>query len=123
MKLWLCKKKKMLSQFVPVNYWMNPEIEDLIPSGLLLKDGMVVLVDEMMMRGDPFLIDDSPYALDKCLENNRWCTVTELEIKGHTTKSVRFVAVYGDRTKRVRMLDVAWPWIVKLSSISAEETV
>lgn len=102
--------------FVPQYYTMDPETEDLLPSGDMLRDGMVVLLESPSWRFidvDKKNVSDAAFSL--ALERNRWCTITHLKSR---LGRVSFVGVYEDGTKRMRLVprpDLAW--LVKLDSI------
>lgn len=103
---------------VPKFRQMDPETEDLLPGGNYLANGMRVLFANPDERGRPEDLED--WARDRALERNRWCTVTNLKIKGH---SVKFVAVYDDGTKRVRSTAIQDSWLVKKDSIEESQNL
>jgi len=108
------------SVFVDRFYEMDPEFEDLL-SGRDLKDGMVVLIEDYMLRGDPeHLGSDNRYEQARIRETNRWCTVTNVRLTYGQYPCVTFFAVYADGTKRKRMYAQEYAWIVKLDSIPEE---
>jgi hypothetical protein len=98
---------------VPKYYQMDPETEDLLPNGSSLANGMKVLLADPDERGRPEKTED--WELDRALERNRWCTITDLKIKGQL---VIFVAVYADGTKRKRKSYLHHSWLVKIDSIT-----
>lgn len=98
----------------PKFYSMDPETEELLFDGFELKDGMVVLIESPLMRGDLSAADSNEAEMASVLANNRWCTVSN--IYNHR-KMVEFVGTYGDGSKRKRTQGVRWAWLVKKDSI------
>lgn len=120
--------------FVSKFYEMDPQFEDLVPSGTLLQNGMMVLLEDSMMRADPATLNSSSethnrYEGERAREVNRWCEVTHLEVRkrfdyddigaviGESSPIISFVAVYFDGTKKKRRYDASYAWLVKLDSI------
>lgn len=107
-----------LTQYVAVVdkfYMMDPKTEEFIPDGRSLADGMVVLIADSKFRGR-FPDDmDLDWSRDRLLENNRWCTVSGIRIKGD---AIMFVASYSDGTKRKRQANIEDAWFVKKDSIA-----
>jgi hypothetical protein len=103
----------MAEQFVPKFYRMNPETDDLLPNGRHLANGMRVLIaaSSLRMNIDAELSD---WQEDRALENNRWCTVGALEDDGEI---VRFIGVYDDGSKMMRVQRTNFAWYVKKDSI------
>jgi hypothetical protein len=109
---------------VPRYFDMDPTTDDLISRGDKLKNGMVVLLEADILRGNPNARPGSTmydYETKKSKESNRWCMVTELEVRssrdnGYTNKLVEFVGVYSDGTKRKRTYGNDYAWFVKLDS-------
>jgi hypothetical protein len=101
------------SIFVDKFYEMNPETEELFPSGAYLKDGMVVLLSNFEMR---VLTTDwlSTSQYDRAKEVNRWCKVRDIRI---TSGLVAFVGEYEDGTMRLRQHPVGLGWLVKHDSM------
>ena len=95
--------------FVDRFYEMNPESEDLI-SGDQLQNGLVVLIEDSMVREDPERADTSAYSMKRLRENNQWCRVTSLRLHGDL---VSFIGVYEDGVKRPRTFNQSYYWIVK----------
>jgi hypothetical protein len=94
---------------------MQPEFEDLV-YGTDLRDGMIVLVEDEMMRGDPSRSSDTALVLS----SNRWCTVSRLQVidRGFgQSPLVKFIGVYGDGMKRSRTYDSGYGWIIKRESM------
>lgn len=121
------------TMFVDQYYVMDPEFEDLLPGGMDLKEGMVVLIGDSTHRMDiPHAILKGGWFLESARKDNRWCTVTNLEVETHheydrrTGELVRsfpvvtFIGVYGDGTKYKRSFDMNIPWLVKKDSIPPE---
>lgn len=100
----------------PKFYVMDPKTEDLLPNGKRLTNGMRVLAGSPDNR-ERIEKYETDWVMDRLLEQNRWCTVSDLEV-GDTI--VSFVAVYEDGTKRLRVLGLYLPWLVKLDSIPEE---
>jgi len=105
---------KKINDFVPKFYEMDPETEDLLPSGKHLANGMVVLLAEPDRRHS-ISGETQDWILDRLRGDNRWCRVSHLTIKGSTT--VSFVGTYNDGTKRLREFSIDAPWLVKLDSV------
>ncbi len=101
--------------FVPQTYTMDPETEDLLPSGEMLREGMVVLIESWQWRYD---IDRelTDRSFNLALQRNRWCTVTQIK-RNELGNHFKFVGVYEDGTKRVREIPTGVAWLVKLDSI------
>lgn len=113
-----------MSNLVSKFYRMNPETDDMISNGQLLENGMIVLLEDSMIRADP----DSPlskYEVHRAEETNRWCEVSELEIRrrfehgetgyaiGEGSPLVTFVGIYSDGVKIKRSYDSSYAWLVK----------
>jgi hypothetical protein len=99
---------------VPKFYDMDPKTEDMLPSGRYLANGMKVLIasSNTRSRTDDLSVD---WVHDAAITNNRWCTVTHLEVINNHT---RFVGVYEDGTKRMRVAATTEAWLVKIDSIT-----
>lgn len=102
--------------FVSKFYRMNPETDDLLPNGRALRVGMRVLIDDTKRRINTNVEGGmSDWQYDNALELNRWCTIVGgLEV---SLSQTRFIAQYEDGTKRLRVADTSYPWLVKLDSI------
>lgn len=110
-----------VEQMVPKYYRMDPETEDLLKSGMGLRNGMKVLVGDASFRCevDGFEKEDKFYRL---LKVNRWCTVTELHVSGKLSgNTASFVAVYENGEKLRRDYDVKVPWLVKKDTLWDDE--
>lgn len=133
---------KLYPDFVDRDYVMDPKTEDLLSSGTKLQNGMRVLVQGVLGLEDTRRPLEG-YQLKNARENNRWCTVTELEIQErwddgydydysdgfyslHTPRRrerrkldplVTFVGVYDDGTKAKRSFSAHFSWLVKKDSI------
>lgn len=106
---------KIPADYVEQYAEMDPQTEDLLPTGRYLNNGMIVLIESRIMRNDiADLESKSGYYKDRARENNRWCMVTEVHNRGDITS---FVAVYADGTKRVRRLNQSYAWYVKIDSV------
>lgn len=110
-------------EFEKKHFVPDPDTDTMIPSGRMLSDGMIVLVDSHILRQE---LSDSKHQDDhtpenrlKVLKYNRWCRVTQLESYDHISgeEHVSFIGVYGggiefswDRPTRVA-------WYVKKDSL------
>jgi len=103
------------SEFVPMDFEMDPTTDDLI-WGSSLEQGMIVLVDAITIREDPTKhvseLDHEcdPYSCNRLKEKSRWCMVTDLRKHGDL---VSFIALYADGTKRSRTYNQSFGWFVK----------
>lgn len=95
-------------------YQMDPEFEDLL-YGSDLKDGMLVLIQDPLIKGDPTQDNSNDYDKHKLLETNRWCEVTQFKIqsRGADSPLITFIGVYSDGTKFPRTYDASYCWFVK----------
>jgi hypothetical protein len=101
-----------VSLYVDKFYVAQSEFEDIV-FGKNLRDGMIVLLEDTLLRAD---IDSirSNYDQARADEVNRWCEVTRLEtIPTGYGSLVSFVGVYPDGTQRVRRYSADYAWIVK----------
>lgn len=115
-----------LSQFVPKNFEMDPELHDLLPNGRALRNGMVVLIEEEAQRQDLELVKKNPsMRLPQALRWNRWMTVSNVEFPGESEilTDVTFVATYDDGTKKKIAKGVMQAWYVQLDSIPEDEAI
>ena len=107
--------------FVPLDYLMDPATEDVIP-GSKLRDGMVVLLDDTLLRFDPDSLEKSQSKRDlvSAYKTARWCRVTNLNTTPNNyTGTIRhFIGVYADGSKFSRQYNAHYNWFVKLDSIS-----
>jgi hypothetical protein len=126
----IIEQTKLMNQFVPQFYEMDPLSEELLPDGTFLVDGMEVLIENPNLRQDVLSIikaetfnsiDSSdtiytkiPERHEKALRNNRWCVISHVEHHGGETS---FVAEYLDGTKKKRVMKTALAWIVKIGSV------
>jgi hypothetical protein len=104
-------------EFVSKFYRMDPEVDKIVLDGTGLKVGMVVLIESSNLRAK---LEDTKddWAFDRALEMNRWCTVSNIKIRGNT---VTFVGKYEDGTMRVRRIPLDQSWLVKINSITDYE--
>lgn len=122
------------SIFVDKFYEMNVEDDELLSTGDKLRNGMVVLLEDSMMRGDPNQDRElSGYDLERLREVNRWCVVSDIEVTrrwqeddmgrviGETSPLISFVATYPDGTKKKRRYDSSYAWFVKKFSMEGED--
>lgn len=108
-------------EFVSKFYGMDPEVDDLLPDGTYLRNGMVVLVEDPLIRADEERAGDR-WERPRLLECNRWCEVSCLTViprhgMGTSSPLVSFVGVYPDGTKRKRQYDASYAWLVRRFSI------
>lgn len=110
----------------PKYYKMNPETDDLFPSGDWLREGHIVLSARNGNRVDVDAPDSSNkeiYNLNRqgALKYNRWCEVTRLKHVGDMTI---FVGVYEDGIKFVHSSKTYdHGWYVKLKSMVVQTPV
>lgn len=111
-------------EFVGRYYDMNPETEDLLPNGTLLKPGMIVLIENPSIRQElsdiPLLEEFGRSRMDRIRMFNRWGTVQ------HVVEEDRrvFVTVeYVDGTKRILKTGLNEGWYVKKDSLPKEIVV
>lgn len=99
-----------MSEYEPKYFVMNPETDDLLPSGFSLELGMRVLIEENGYRQD-LEYDLTPKYEELRDRYNRWCTVfTDPEFfLEHTT----FIARYDDGTKKQLRVPTRHAWYVK----------
>lgn len=115
--------------FVAKFYEMDPDVDDLLPDGTHLRNGMVVLIEESLVRADETRCDDR-WERPRLLEANRWCEVSYLTVTPRYDDSgfhcreisplISFVGVYPDGTKRKRQYDASYAWLVRKFSMDAE---
>lgn len=107
------------TETVPQYYVMNPATDDLLSRGDKLENGMIVLVEDSILRGNSNSTGIMrEYEQRRALENNRWCEVTELEINherydGRTNTTISFVAVYADGVKIKRTYGAGYAWLIR----------
>lgn len=123
------------SVFVDKFYQMDPKHEDLIADGSELKEGMVVMIGDKMFRADMNHLSHHPhpYLHERAMENNRWCTISQIKIlerfyidmmgraMSQASPVVTFVATYADGVKIKRSFPADCPWIVKKDSLLTDE--
>lgn len=99
--------------FVARDYIMDPATDDLI-RGTSLREDMVVLIGDHMMRDDPEQENPSPYQQQRMRENNRWCRITDLQFNArHSNEVASFIALYADGEKIGRTYGTMHFWLVK----------
>lgn len=110
--------------FVDKHFVMDPRFDDLLFDGTELREGMIVLIEDSLMRAT-VPVDEDSWDYDRALECNRWCTVGRIKITprygrnemgdavGESSPLVSFIAIYPDGTKRKRQYDASYSWIVK----------
>jgi hypothetical protein len=90
------------TEHVARDYAAHEDREDIL-YGKDLQDGMIVLLEEPLLRMG-----------DRADEVARWCEVTRYElIETRDWPMIRFVARYADGTLRVRTYPASTPWIVQ----------
>lgn len=101
-------------QLVDTDYMMNPETDDLLFDGCMLKNGMNVLIEAPHMRAAV----RSGYTVESekrlAVERNRWAIVSELRVVGD---QVAFIATYADGVKLKRTHSINEAWLVKIDSV------
>lgn len=103
----------------------------LLLTGDMLVNGMVVVLEDHMMRGNPNDLSPesdkrqhgytpSEYDRRKIEEGARWALVTDVRVKsnGSDSQIVKFTAIYSDGTMRDRTYNVDYKWAV-LTSVEA----
>ena len=123
--------------FVDKFYEMNPETDDLLAEGTELENGMIVLLEDSLMREDPERVDSTAlgtrYQQERLREVNRWCEVMNFKVQRRFEHDdmgsvltevdplVEFVALYSDGTKKKRRYAASYAWIVKKDSIPGND--
>jgi hypothetical protein len=105
-------------QFITVDYLLDPATENILFTGDELKEGMVVLIEGTIHRsynGEP-LPNLTPHQRRDILTCARWCKIETLAVRGGYA---RFIGIYADGSKCVRVYPSYESWIVKLDSIPA----
>jgi hypothetical protein len=106
------------SIYVPYDYRANVEHDVILWSGDELKPGMIVLVEDRMVRANPSRLGDNVYEDSRINESARWCEVKRVEIREGI---VKFLAEYPDGTQAVRTYSVRYSWIAKRDSIPSTD--
>ena len=106
------------SEFVDQYYEMDPETEDVLHNGTLVKDGMKILLEDPFLR-ERIKADMSATATSIARMSNRWCTVegSTITVDPSGRSFLAFVAVYEDGVKRKRTIPAGLAWIVKTDSV------
>ena len=99
---------------VDADFKMDPETEELIPNGTMLKEGMEIISYHRDLLVDIRSINSEKHEEEfvELLVNNRWCTIEKLKIEGD---EVKFVAIYADGPRILRQVHIGYPWIAKKS--------
>lgn len=115
------KQRLIPESLVPKFYVMDPKTEDLL-RGSALANGMVVLREgpEDRVRLNDLTED---YKMVRALENNRWCTVSEVRRDKNASQLIHFTGVYEDGTKRSRSCNENSGWFVEIASIAASASL
>lgn len=107
------------SLYVDQHYVAQSEFEDIL-FGEDLRDGMIVLIEDSLMRADLGHLS-SHYDRARAEECNRWCEVSRLRfVANPQSPMVRFVGQYPDGTMRVRTYGASHAWIVKRQPSSGD---
>lgn len=114
-------KEKNLSDLVDKWYDMDPEVEDLLWDSSELVEGMVVLIDNPMLRID-VRYPLSAEMLYQARTWNRWFMISHIVDLNST--HINFMANYEDGSKR-KFVAVAKSrsWLCKLGGLNAEAVV
>lgn len=111
------KLSSIPSAFVPLQYMNDPETEDLI-FGDRLKSGMVVLLEDTLLRADPDRYGTSDtHDQIRIQETARWCRIVDIRYSGNM---VTMICEYNDGSKRLRSYNISFAWFVKLASMPAD---
>lgn len=104
---------------------MNPDT-DVILRGEELQEGMIILLEEALMRENPsYHLDSNPHICDdyrcpRIKETSQWCMVTNLKRRGDITS---FVGIYADDVHRSRTYNESFFWLVKKEYVLVERNV
>lgn len=106
--------------YVPVDYAMRPDEDDII-RGFQLEPGMVVLVEEVVFRENPERLDEKvdSYTKNRLDITSQWCQVTALDTgRGMGPGNIiSFIGIYSDGAKHSRTYSESIFWIVKKESM------
>ena len=86
--------------------------DETIVFGDSLANGMRVLIEDSLLRGDESATNS--YEVARAEETLNWCKVTKFKIRNGIAT---FVGVYDDGSLRVRTYATGHGWIVKENSI------
>ena len=91
---------------------MDPRTEGLLFDGYELKNGMIVIIEDVELRFD---VVDNPtsHQAHYLMIMNRWARISNVFVRG---QKVEFVATYEDGFTVKRTTDIGKAWIVKTSS-------
>lgn len=112
-------------EFVPRYYEMDPETEEYLPSGAMLRDGMVVLNADPERRAE-IRNKMTEREIYRARTANRWAKIESYRVPSSPLDGVlpssikRFVATYEDGTKRRFDAETDQAWLVKKDSIPEE---
>jgi hypothetical protein len=108
-------------------YIMDPRDTDLI-RGRELEDGMIVLLEDSLMREEPTCTEDADHKCGsrcyRAFKTSRWCKISKLEKNrnyGGDSRLVSFVGEYADGSKSSHTYNVSYFWYVKLDSIPKKD--
>lgn len=103
-----------MNELVERFYVMNPETEDVLPTGEQLRNGMIVLIESAESKaGLEYAIE--PVKLANARKTNRWCEVSELRIWPNS--QITFIGIYADGVKCQRTAPVRDAWLVTIDSV------
>ena len=108
-----------VEEYVDRYYQMDPETEDMVPSGDRLKNGMRVLIAQPSLREN--VVPErlaQPDNVANAQVWNRWCIVTH--VTTWSNSRVTFVGIYDNGVKLPRNVENQEAWIVKKDSIPVE---
>jgi hypothetical protein len=103
----------ILEGIVDKFYVMDPLTEELLMDGTMLREGMFVLIDRTESR-EEITSELKGSKLDNARYNNRWCWIKNIVIRG---EQISFMATYEDHTAKKRVVNVNYPWLVKIHSL------
>lgn len=95
-------------------YEMDPNEDDILADGTMLRSGMVVLIEDSSLRED--ISDWASLNIEevaRARRANRWCKVSEPRVESRT---LRFIGTYGDGVKVTRIYGTENAWLVKKDS-------
>ena len=103
--------------FVPQGYLMNPET-DIVISGRQLQNGMIVLLEENLMREDASTHDESTHELARvrAMATSRWCVIRDLSSTSDRNRVRKFIGIYEGGVEISRTYHEDYYWIVKKNS-------
>jgi hypothetical protein len=103
--------------YVPYDYVAHTEHDVIIWSGDELLPGMIVLIEDTIVRSNPERLGTSVYEDRRINETARWCEVKRVEVRDGI---IKMLAEYPDGTQSIRQYHKAYSWIAKRDSIPTE---